>query len=1137
MKKSKWLNAGCFKFSYPGKILLKMKLTLVFILAGIIQVVAINSYSQTTRLTMELRNVSVVDVLRAIENQSEFYFVYNKDAINMDRKVDLNAKNLLIEEILDHLFKDTNVSYQIADRHIILSTLEVSQQQKSVSGKVTDSSGSPLIGVTVVVKGTTTGVITDTNGKYSLDNVTSNSTLVFSFVGMKSQEVLLSGRTSVNVVLTEETIGIDEVIAVGYQTQRKADLTGAVSTLKVSDTEDIPVGNALKAVQGRIPGVLITTDGTPNGGATVRIRGIGTLGNNDPLYIIDGVPTKRGLEQMNSNDIESFQVLKDASSASIYGSRAANGVIIITTKKGKIGDTKVVLNSSISTQIYNTKTEVLNAQERGQVYWQAAVNDGTDPNSTGAVYKYDWNGDFTHPVLNKVVIPEYIDAAKTMKASDTNWYDEISQTSLIQTYDLTISNASEKGNYMLGMGYYDNKGIIKGTFSKRYSARYNSEYNLINGKFHIGENLSLTHIIRDRIPATGGDAVADETLMSQPLVPVHTVDGGWGGPVGGMSDTQNPVRFIEQNLQNKNYFARILGNVYADLEIIPQLHLKSSFGIDYTGDYQRTLKKSFSSGFLSDPTNQVRNNQNYDGSLTWQNTLTYNLKIDKNVFDFLLGHEQIKYNNQNFSASRQGLILENIDYAYLDAGTTNIQNNGSGTSYALQSFFGKVNYVFNNRYLASATIRRDGSSRFGKNNRYGIFPAFSLGWRISEENFFKKSLPFISDFKLRYGWGKNGNQEIANNGTFTLYQAIYGTDRTWSQDKGTAYDIAGNDNGQLPSGFVRAQTGNDDLKWETTVQSNWGIDFGFMNNRLTGTADYFVKKTSDILIVPPRLAVFGGGTPAWENGASMENKGFEFILSYNGSINELHYSISGNISSYQNKVTELPTNSLSAYAGNGTNKTILGRSINSLFGYVADGLFTSQAEVDAAAAQPGKGVGRIHYKDLNGDKIINADDRDYIGVGDPDFTYGLNLSVDYKKFDITAFFQGISGIDVNNGYKFLTDFSSLAGGVNWGRRTLDTWSPTNTSSTIPSLTLIDKNNESRFSTYFIESGSYLKLRNFQVGYTINKIGGINGNARVYLQGSNLLTIKSSKYTGADPEMPGFSYPNPAIYSIGFNLSF
>ncbi|MCF6406368.1 TonB-dependent receptor [Chitinophaga filiformis] len=1016
---------------------------------------------------------------------------------------------------------------------LLFSILAVAQQ-KLYQGTVTSRQGkTPLPGVTV--QAGKANAITDNAGHFSI-NAAPGETLTFTYLGMKPMTQQVPANTAVlSIELEENATDLNQIVVTGYQTQKKADLTGAVAVVNVAEIKDIPLGNPLKALQGRVPGVMITSDGAPNSAATVRIRGIGTLGNNDPLYVIDGIPTKRGLQELNQNDIESIQVLKDASSATIYGSRAANGVIIVTTKKAKKGFSKINVDASSSLQYYSTKLKTLSTEGRGRAYWQAAVNDHSDPNNN-QIYQYDWNGDYNNPVLNKIILPEYIDAAKTMKPADTYWYDEIAQTSLLQSYNISLTNGGEKGNSFFSVGMYNNKGIVKDTRQQKLTARFNTDYSFFKGRLKMGENLSATYIKDALVPATD---VLFAALVQQPVVPVHTVDGGWGGPAPGMTDRQNPVRLIEDNKQNKSQFVRLFGNAYADLEIIPRLHLRSSFGIDYNGTFQRVLRKSYTSGFLSDKTNQTNTSQDYNGNWVWQNTLSYNVALKKHRLDFLLGEEQIKYMAQNFFASRQGYALENIDYAYLDAGTTQKDNGGSGSGYALLSYFGKANYVYDNKYLASVTLRRDGSSRFGKENRFGTFPAFSLGWRISEESIVKSALPFISDLKLRAGWGRSGNQEIVNNATYTLYSAIYGIDPTWDFDSGSAYDLNGSNTGQLPSGYTLIRQGNAALKWESTKETNLGIDFGLLDNHISGSVDYFVKKTSDILINPAYLAVIGEGGSRFANGASMQNKGLEAFVTYSGDIVPgLTLTMTGNVATYRNRITYLPDEVLTSYPGNGQDKTILGRSINSTFGYVADGIFQSQQEVDDHANQIGKGVGRIRYKDLNGDKEINDKDRDYIGKGDPDFTYGLNVALEYKHFDLSFFLQGVQGIQVYNTYKTYTDFASIWTGTNWGQRTLDAWTPQHMNTAIPALTLVDRNNENRTSTYFLESGSYLKLRNIQLGYSFRHLfNGQFQTARVYLQGSNLFTVKSKSFTATDPENPNNAYPIPVIGTVGLNLSF
>lgn len=1007
-------------------------------------------------------------------------------------------------------------------------------QQHVVTGTVTGKDlGTPLAGVTVKSQSATTA--TNDKGQFSIA-AAAGDVLTFSFVGMETLTYRVNGSKPILIEMAFTSGNLNEVVVTGYQAQKKADLTGAVSVVSVNDIKDIPEGSATRALQGRIPGVYISSDGSPEGGTTVRIRGIGTLNNNDPLYVIDGIPTTRGLEEINQDDIESMQVLKDAASASIYGSRAANGVIIVTTKKGKDGVSRIDVNASSSLQYYNSKLHMLNTEQHGMAYFRAAVNDGSDPNNN-QIYQYNWNKNFSSPVLNNIILPEYIDAAKTMKPANTNWFDQIGETSLLQNYNVSFSNGSDKGTSFLSVGYYDNKGIVKQSHTQKATVRLNTDFNYFGNRLHVGENLNLTAVKDKLLPI---DQIMFTALVQNPIVPVYTLDGGWGGPAPGMTDRQNPVRMIYDNSQNNSYFGRVTGNVYAELTIIPGLKFKTSYGLDYDGTFERTLRKSYTSGFLADPSNLVNESQNYDGNLIWDNTLTYDWTHGKHSLNILAGQESINYVNQNFFGSRQGYALENIDYSYLDAGSSNILNGGNGASYALQSFFGKANYVYNDRYLASVTIRRDGSSRFGQNNQYGTFPSASVGWRISRENFLKDN-KVISDLKLRYSYGETGNQAIGNYyATYTLYKAIYGTDPTFTADQGTAYDVSGSGSGTLPSGFVKTQDGNSSLKWETTKESNFGVDFGLFNQKLSGSVDYFIRNTAGILITPGYLAIIGEGGTRTFNGGSMRNTGIEALLSYSGELsNQLSFTVTGNIATFRNKVTYLPSDVLTAYPGNGTTQTILGHSINSVYGYVVQGLFTSQDEVTSSAAQPGKGLGRLRYKDLNGDGVINADDQTYISSGNPDFAYGLNISLKYKAFSLAAFFQGVQGIQVYNTYKTYTDFSSLWPGTNWGTRVLNAWSPQNTKSTIPALTLVDANNEGRTSTYFLENGSYMKLRNLQLGYELGDLlkgAGIK-KARVYVQGSNLFTVKSKSYTASDPENPNGAYPIPSITSLGIDLTF
>ena len=1018
--------------------------------------------------------------------------------------------------------------------------------QKRISGRVTDkNTGQGLSKVSV--KTIHRLFLTDTSGNFSAE-VNSGETITFSYVGYTDLNYKVPNNVPSGIAIQMDVLSqtIDVIVVTGYTRERKKDLTGAVSIVNVEDIKKQSTANPIKALQGQVPGVFITSDGSPSGsGTSILIRGIGTLNSTQPLYVIDGVPTEAGMHELNQNDIESMQVLKDASAASIYGSRAANGVIIITTKKGRAGKLAVDFRAYNSISSYADKLQVLNTGGYGQALWQAAVNSGVDPNSNSVDYKFDWAVDANGtPKLNKIILPEYLDAAKTEKASNTDWFKDITHLGLIQNYDLTLSNGSDKGSYLFSAGAFNNNGIIETTRFKRYSMRLNTDYKLLNNRVTIGENFSLNK--------TGEGILADANILNTalqalPIIPVHTVSGGWGGPIGGMNDRQNPVRVLEDNKDNHYDYIRIFGNAYADVKIIKGLTFHTSYGVDYGNYNSRVFTKKYQSGYLKNDDNWLTVGESQTTKQTFTNTLNYVNIFGKHHVDVLLGTEYYHQFDQNFSTTKHGFDAEDLDYTYIDAGTGAVTDGGNAGEYALYSYFGKINYSYDNRYLASVTMRRDGSSRFGSDNRYGVFPAYSLGWRLSQEEFFRKAVSFhaVSDLKLRYGWGQTGNQEIDNNAQYNLYLTSYAgvnADPTWNPSLGTAYDITGAGSGTLPSGYIQTQTGNSSIKWETSTMSNWGADVGFLNNRLTGSFDYFTKTTKDILIRPPYIAVRGEGGGQYVNGASVENTGYEAVLTYNGRAGKsLTFNITGNISDYRNKVTYLPQSVLYSYGGNGTDQNILGRPLGSYYLYVADGLFRTQKEVDESAAQPGKGLGRIRYKDLNGDGVIDIKDQEWVGSPQPKYAYGLNIALQYKGFDFSAFLQGVYGNTIVNTQKYSTDFWSVSEtGSNKGARLLDAWSPSNPNSTIPALSFIDANNESRFSTYFLEKGSYTKLRNLQIGFTLPGVllQKMRLSAfRIFVGGDNLWIItKSKSFTGIDPETPAYGYPNPRVFTGGINIS-
>ena len=1012
-------------------------------------------------------------------------------------------------------------------------------QLVNVSGVIKDATGETVIGASVMVKGTKTGTVTDFDGRFHVE-CTPGATLVISYIGYQTQEV--KAADGMNVVLQEAANDLNEVVVTGYTTQRKADLTGAISVVSVDDIAKQNENNPIKALQGRVPGMNISADGSPSGTATVRIRGIGTLNNNDPLYIVDGIPTKAGMHELNGNDIESIQVLKDAASASIYGSRAANGVIIITTKKGKEGKIKVDFDGSIAVSTYAHKMKVLNAKEYGQVMWQAYVNDGMDPNTNGLGYRYDWgyNAQGT-PVLNGISMKKYLDDAGTTPAADTDWFDETTRTGVIQQYNVSVSNGSDKGSSFFSLGYYKNLGIIKTSDFNRFSARMNTEYKLLKNKMlTVGEHFTLNRT--SEVQAPGG--FLQNVLQFNPSLPIYTEDGNYAGPVGGYPDRYNPVAVLERNKDNRYTYWRMFGDAYLNLNPFKDFNIRTTFGLDYSQKQQRFFTYPVTEGNVANNKNGVEAKQEHWTKWMWNAVATYNMELGKNRIDLMAGMELNRQDDIYFSGYKEGFSILNPDYMWPDAGTTNPQAYGGGSGYSLVSFFGKANYNYADKYMASFTIRRDGSSRFGKNNRYATFPSVSAGWRINQENFLKKA-SWIDDLKIRASWGQTGNQEIDNLARYTLYVSNYGVNENGGQSYGTSYDIAGTNGGStLASGFKRNQIGNDNIKWETTTQTDLGFDFAFFRNTLYGNFDWYFKKTKDILVNMPGIAVMGEGSSQWINAGEMENRGFEFNIGYRNQTHfGLKYDVTANISSYRNKITALPTTVAAngTFGGNGV-KSVIGHPMGAQVGYVADGIFKSQEEIDNHATQEGAGLGRIRWKDLTGDGKITEADQTWIYNPVPDFTYGFNIYLEYKNFDFTAFFQGVQGVDIISDLKKETDiWAGLnIGFLNKGKRLLDAWSATNPDSNVPALSLSDNNNEKRVSSYWVENGSYLKLRTIQFGYNFPQTIASKlamQRLRMYVSAQNLFTIKSSSFTGVDPENPNYGYPIPLNITFGLNVTF
>ena len=1015
--------------------------------------------------------------------------------------------------------------------------------QTEITGTVVDELGEGVIGATVKEKGTSNGTVTDLDGNFKL-KVAEGATLVVSYIGYDNIEV--PATPGVKIQLKETASELAEVVVTGYQTQRKADLTGSVAVVKTDELKSSSDTDPMRALQGKVPGMTITSNGSPVGAGTVRIRGIGSFNSSqDPLFIIDGVPTTTNLNTLNMNDIESMQVLKDAASASIYGSRAANGVIIITTRQGKKGDKlKVDFSANLTAQFYNnqSKMKLMNSSEYAIAMAQAAMNDGLDPVAYASNYGLNLNASAGIPIqaydpatgqMRPFTVDGLYDgilnSKRPMRFSDTDWLDEISRTGFMQNYDLSISNATDKSSALVSFGYKKNDGILKYTDFESFSGRVNTSFK-VNKLVTIGENVTITYSDQVDIQPL------ENALKMSPTLPVYEEDGvTFSGPVGGMSDRQNPLRELYHNRDNRLKIWRIFGNAFVNITPVKGLTLRSSFGIDYDAGFIHSVTYTWHSDVVNNSTPSSTVSQGNDMKWTWSNTATYNFVLaNQHTFNLLAGVELHKQNRDDFSSYAQMYAIENYNYMWPNAATGTQRASGIEEGYRLLSFFGKVDYNWKDLLLASFTIRRDGSSRFGEHNKYGTFPAFTLGYRISQH----MNQNWIDDLKLRASWGQTGNQAISNYARYGLYAATYGGERNES----TAYDLYLQGSGIFPSGYRATQAQNDDLKWETTEQYNVGLDFTFFNNSLYGTADAYIKEVKDMLINPAYLGSMGEGGASWLNGPSLKNWGMEFALGYrHTTAYGLKYNINGNLDFFRNWVTYLPETTTGSYVHTAKENLVEAKKpYGSIVGYVVDGLFQSREDV-LASGQENARVGGLKYADLDGNGVINEQDQDWIFNPVPNFSWGLNVELSYKNFDFSMFWQGVAGVDVYNNQKFQTDFYSITdAGSNKGNRMLDAWTTANTGSLIPALTTNNVGAENRASSYFVENGSYAKLRQVQLGYNLpqsllNKVK--MSSARVFISGHNLLTIKSSSLTCSDPENPNWAYPNSTSVSFGLQVGF
>lgn len=1114
------------------KLMLMTKLTAFLVLALSLNVFA-TVYSQNTKLNLDLEQTSIKEVLQTIESQSDFRFIYENEKLNLDRKVNIQVAGQSVTDVLNRLFADQNVDYTITQSNLIIikpdtsGANKMSQQARDVNGKVTDTSGAPLPGVSIIVKGSTKGTVTDMDGNFALSGITPDVTLVFSFIGMEAQEFLVGNQRVFNVTLKEETVGIEEVVAIGYTTKKKADLTGAVSSVKIDDIRNIPVTGLDHAMQGKMAGVTVyQNSGAPGASASVRIRGIGTIGENDPLYVVDGMPVA-DLNDINPNNIERIDVLKDAAAAAIYGSRAANGVVLVQTKKGAASNKiNVTFNTHHGWQRAANKVETLSAADRNMIHKEAYENSGQ-------------------------TVPDYYSSSEA-QITRTNWQDEILEDyAYTSNYDVGISGGDEKAKYNVSAGHMANNGILKNTDFKRTTFRINTSFDLTDN-VRIGENLLISKNENGYANTTSEYTGAlFSALVYHPDVPVYNSEGELSGAILG-GDVENPVGNINRRDRNENR-TRIFGNAYLEWDLAEGLKLKTDMGYDWTNSQDKWFVPRIPEEGRKSDNNELTEYTYTEERWISTTTLTYNKSFGKHNFDALLG-TSLEASDMEYRSSRvANFISEDPAARYPSAGTEIKWYTGGREEWSLLSYFARLDYNYNNRYLLSLNLRGDASSKFSEDNRWGWFPSFSAGWRISEEAFFEGAKDVVSNLKLRGSWGQLGNQNIGNN--YPLYTTI----RNTTDDDG--YNVVFG-SGETP--FIgRYEDGivNQDIQWEVTTQSDIGFDISFLDNRLELIADYYKKKSSDILLQVPITSLAGVNTAPWVNAGEVENKGFEMSLTYQNKGRDFHYSVTGNFSTVQNEVTKLGEGTEAIYGssfrGNTVSRTIVGEPIAHFFGLKTDGIFASPEEVSAykhsngELIQPNAVPGDIKFVDIDGNGMINADDRTNIGDGFPDFTYGLNFSADYKNFDLSLFMQGVQGYEVLNGLRYTGLFVDPR--YNQMNDILGRWTETNTGASIPRVALSDPNGNRQISDFFVEDADYLRLKTLTVGYTLPK-SVLNGTGidklRFYFTGQNLLTF--TNYSGFDPEI-GESfpddygvtelgvdrgqYPQPKTFILGLNINF
>jgi len=974
-------------------------------------------------------------------------------------------------------------------------------QSFKISGTViSGEDNQPMIGATVLEKGTSNGTTTEVDGSFQLEVASPTAVLEFSFIGFEMQEVPVNGQQTFSVVLASESKLMQEVIVTGYKREVRSDVASSISSIKSKEIGKLVIVGIDQALQGQAAGVSVTqVTGAPGDDIAVRIRGAGSLGNNNPLYVIDGVPTTGGINMFAPSDIESIEVLKDAAAAAIYGSRAANGVVLITTKKGKSGPPTFSFEAYGGVQEPVNLPKLLNARDYLTLRNEGIVNANVNRNPGNELPTYD---------------PAILDSLP-----DNDWLDLLFNPAQIQHYSLSATGGGESGSFYISGEYHTQDGIFKGQSFDKYQLRFNGE---IGGKrFRVGNNFVFSHTDRKVINGSGdGYGPGNEpsgvryTLITAPVFPVRKPDGSYykvtselGDPTLFGDGNANPLVFVENtDWRIKRY--RAFGNVYAELSILDGLNLRSTLGGDFQFQNEKLFKERLSVA-IYDPTS-LNEGRVFDQTMVWNNTIDFQRKFGGHRISALAGMEAIQNRSDYLGASANNFRRTDPLFRYIDASVPielgNVGASGIATEWALLSWFGQVGYSYKGRYVVSAAVRRDGSSRFGANNRWGTFPSFSAAWNVSNERFFQ-SIDFISSLKIRGSWGRLGNQEI---GIYPYSSLVSTGDYVYSFGD------------QIVTGSTIQETGNQNVKWETSEQTNLGMDATFLKDRLTLTADVFRKQTDDILVRVPVPQAGGSSRPPYVNAASVENKGIELGLNFRSKIGKFNYNIGGNISAIRNKVVSIadsePIQGGFGLSDGPLTRTEPGYAVGSFYLYEMVGLFQSQAEIDASPFQTQyTRPGDVKFADVNGDNVIDDKDRKHVGNAFPDFSYGINAGLTWGNLDFSTLLQGVQGNDVYFLYGNFAYDTQLRG-FNSYEKLLDRWTPTNTDTDIPIVSVDDRNGNRRASTRYLEDGSYLRIRNITLGYNFKdlvKWPGIS-SLRLYVTAQNAMTW--TKYPGLDPEI-------------------